>query len=71
MKAAGRCHDTAETRLDPDWLKTNLGMDLTDEQIDSLKEMDNPKNLDLLAQVGDTSAAHLVEERHLPQSFDL
>jgi len=71
MKAAGRCHDTAETRLDPDWLKTNLGMDLTDKQIESLKEMDNPRNLDLLAQVGDTAAAHLVEERHFPQSFDL
>ncbi|MEO0422967.1 MAG: patatin-like phospholipase family protein [Pseudomonadota bacterium] len=57
--------------LEKDWLKRELGMELSVKELDALGKMDKPENLDRLAEVGQAAAARLVESRHLPAVFDI
>jgi hypothetical protein len=58
-------------RFNADWMKENLQLDLTEEQVNGLLAMDNPKNVDLLAEVGRKAAAVQVQEQHFVKGFDI
>lgn len=60
-----------EAWLERDWLQDNLNLDYTDDELDSLLEMDKPENMDDLIKVGEALARNLVEEGHFPGSFDV
>lgn len=60
-----------EVWLEPEWLEETVGKKYTGKQLRALREMDNPENLDALAEVGREVAPRLMEESHLPASFDL
>ena len=59
-------------RYDPEleraWLKDRLGLDLRDDQVEGLRKMDDPTNLDALARLGEATAA-LVKEAHFAARF--
>ena len=61
-------------RYDPEleraWLKDRLGLDLRDAEVEGLRKMDDPKNLDALARVGEATAV-LVKEEHFAARFDI
>ncbi|MBT3025681.1 MAG: patatin-like phospholipase family protein [Candidatus Thiodiazotropha sp. (ex Ctena orbiculata)] len=57
--------------LDSDWLKDNLGLNCTKPDIDRLKKMDLPENMQALSKIGNTAAKLQIEETHFPPSFDL
>ena len=57
-----------DPQLDRDWLKDRLGLDLRDDQVESVRKMDDPKNLDQLARVGNATAK-LVKEEHFDARF--
>jgi patatin-like phospholipase/acyl hydrolase len=48
-----------------------IGLDYTDEQLDSISEMDNADNTDDLIQIGLASGKKFVNEQHFPSAFDL
>jgi hypothetical protein len=56
--------------LDRDWMATHTSLALGEQQLEALRSMDDPKGMDLLAEVG-KAAARRIEERHLPADFDL
>ena len=43
---------------------------VTDDQVESVRKMDDPKNLDQLARVGNATAK-LVKEEHFDARFDI
>lgn len=57
--------------FDRTWIKENLGLDLTQEEVNALPPMDNPQNVSVLADVGAKAAATQVKEEHFPAAFDL
>ncbi len=59
-----------DARLDRDWLKDRVGLDLAEHQVDALRRMDDPRNLGALAGVGE-AAARLVEDGHFDARFDI
>jgi hypothetical protein len=56
--------------LEKDWLATQ-GFNSTDDQIEQLRKMDAPGNMDLLATIGAKAALTQVRAEHLPATFDL
>lgn len=60
-----------EVWLEQEWLESELGLSFSPKKVLSLREMDDPKNLDTLAEIGQAAAPRLMEESHLPSSFDL
>lgn len=61
--------------LEPDWLREELGdrisLDkITAEKVDQLCKMDEPSNLDDLAEVGVAAAAKQVKPDHFPCAFN-
>ncbi len=58
-------------RFDPAWLKEKIGVEIDDKSVKSLTAMDQPKNIDLLANLGTTAAAVQMKESHLPKAFDI
>ncbi|MBI1881284.1 MAG: patatin-like phospholipase family protein [Chloroflexi bacterium] len=58
-------------RFDSVWLKDNLDVVMDAKEVGSLTAMDQPKNIDLLANLGTTAAAIQMEESHLPKAFDI
>jgi hypothetical protein len=57
--------------LEQAWLKTELGVDLDQAKIAQIREMDDPSNMDDLADLGRKAAAKQVKPEHLPAAFDL
>lgn len=57
--------------LQPDWLKDQLGLERSADEIERVARMDDPANLSGLADLGRRAAERLVEPEHLPAAFDL
>jgi hypothetical protein len=57
--------------LEQAWLKAELGVDLAPDKIEQIRKMDDPSNLDDLAELGRIAAARQVKPEHLPAAFDL
>jgi hypothetical protein len=57
--------------LEQDWLKSELGLELSPDKIQRISKMDDPSNLSDLAELGRLAAAKLVKPEHLPAAFDL
>ena len=57
--------------LEHDWLKSELGVDLTPDKIEQIRKMDDPSNMSDLAELGRLAAAKQVKPEHLPAGFDL
>jgi hypothetical protein len=57
--------------LELDWLKSELGLELTPDKIEQIRKMDDPSNLSDLAELGRLAAAKQVKPEHLPAAFDL
>ena len=57
--------------LEPDWLKATLGVDLAPDKIEQIRKMDDPSNLDDLAELGQLAAKTQIKPEHLPAAFDL
>jgi uncharacterized protein len=59
-----------DPQLDRDWLRDRVGMDLREDEIENLRKMDDPNNLDALARVGEASA-ELVKAEDFAAKFDI
>jgi uncharacterized protein len=57
--------------LEQDWLMKELEVDLQPDKIDQIRKMDDPSNMQELADLGRTAAAKQVQPGHLPAAFDL
>jgi hypothetical protein len=57
--------------LEQAWLKTELGVDLAADKLGQIRKMDDPSNMDDLADLGRKAAAKQVKPEHLPATFDL
>ncbi len=58
-------------RLDQDELRELAGKELSNKQIQSLREMDHAENRYLLAEIGEAAAAKRIEAAHFPAAFAL
>jgi hypothetical protein len=56
--------------LDGDWLRANVRPDYSDAEAAALREMDKPKNVPKLVEIGQ-GVARKVEENHFPPVFDI
>jgi uncharacterized protein len=57
--------------LEQDWLEAELEVDLAPDKIEQIRKMDDPANMEELADLGRTAAAKQVKPEHLPAAFDL
>ena len=57
--------------LEPYWLKTELGVDLSPDKIAQIRKMDDPSNIADLVDLGKRGASSQVKPEHLPAAFDL
>jgi hypothetical protein len=57
--------------LDPTWLQDALGRTYTPEVLGQIAQMDNPHNLQQLADLGQVAASAQVKSEHFPELFDL
>jgi uncharacterized protein len=57
--------------LEPDWLKTKFKIEQTADRLGKIAEMDNPGNMDELAEIGRIAAAKQVDPEHFPATFDV
>ena len=57
--------------LEHDWLKDTLGVDLPPEKIAEIRRMDDPSNMNDVADLGRRAAAKQILPGHLPAAFDL
>jgi len=60
-----------DVKFEGAWLKENLGLELSDDELQCIHEMDKPENLDCLMRVGQAAAGKLFSEDHFPQRFDV
>jgi uncharacterized protein len=58
-------------RFNQAWLKENIGVEVEEELVKGLTAMDNPKNLEELADLGASAAEVQMKESHFPKAFDL
>jgi hypothetical protein len=58
-------------RLERDWLRDRLGLDLAPREVEGLRTMDDPGNVDALARVGAAAARVQVRPEHFPAAFDV
>ena len=58
-------------RFDPVWLKREINLEMNQDETDSLFAMDQPKNVDKLANLGTTAGLAQVTEEHFPVNFDV
>ena len=59
-----------DPQLDREWLKDRVELDLRQDEVEVLRKMDDPTNLDALARVGEATA-ELVKKEHFDARFDL
>ena len=58
--------------LEQAWLKTRAWTSIsTTDKIEQIRKMDDPANMNELADLGRTAAAKQVKPEHLPAAFDL
>ena len=57
--------------LEQKWLKTELEIDFEPDKVAKMAQMDDPTNMDQLAEVGRLSAAKQVKPEHFPAAFDI
>jgi len=57
--------------LETAWLKTNIEIERGPDQLAKIAEMDNPKNMEELAEIGRLAAKKQVKPEHLPAGFDI
>ena len=57
--------------LEREFLRTELGLNLSPKQVSPLSEMDDPGNMALLKQIGDLVGEKKVEGKDFPEAFDL
>ena len=57
--------------LEQGWLKTDLGVDYTADQVAQIQKIDDPSNITQLSALGSKAAASQVKAEHLPAAFDL
>jgi hypothetical protein len=55
---------------DSGWLRNNLNIEMNDKDAASLFAMDNPKNVQMLSDLGTKAAAIQINEAHFPATFD-
>lgn len=58
-------------RFDINWIKENIGVELDDKLVKGLTAMDNPQNVEELADLGKAAAAKQMDESHFPKVFDV
>jgi hypothetical protein len=57
--------------LEQGWLKSDLGVEFTSDQVAQIQKIDDPSNMKALADLGSQAAAKQVKAEHLPAAFDL
>jgi hypothetical protein len=57
--------------LEQAWLKSEIGVDLDADKLEQIRKMDDPSNMNDLADFGRKAAARQVKPEHLPAAFDL
>jgi uncharacterized protein len=57
--------------LVPRWMKTELEIEQTLDKLGKIAEMDDPKNMDELAKIGQIAAAKQIKPEHFPACFDI
>jgi hypothetical protein len=58
-------------RFDRGWIKENIGVELDEKLVKGLTAMDNPQNVEELADLGAAAAAKQMDESHFPKVFDI
>jgi hypothetical protein len=58
-------------KLDRVWLKERLNLEIPEAEVEALRAMDNPGNVDALARVGAAAAKVQVSPGHFPVGFDI
>jgi hypothetical protein len=57
--------------LEQDWLRTKVAIEQGPDQLAKIAEMDNPKNMEELADIGRIAAKKQVKAEHFPGAFDI
>jgi hypothetical protein len=57
--------------LESGWLKTTVEIERTPDSLAKIAEMDDPKNMDELAEIGRLAAEKQVKPEHFPSAFDV
>jgi len=57
--------------LEPAWLKTEVSIERTPDKLEKIAEMDDPANMDELADIGKDAAKLQVKPEHFPTGFDV
>jgi hypothetical protein len=57
--------------LEPGWMKTEVDIEQTPDELAKIAEMDNPANMDELARIGEVAAKKQVKPEHFPAAFDI
>ncbi|UGY19612.1 patatin-like phospholipase family protein [Bradyrhizobium septentrionale] len=57
--------------LETDWLKKTIAIDRTPDALVKIAAMDNPNNMDELAEIGRLAAIRQVKPDHFPPAFDI
>ena len=57
--------------LEGDWLKTKVKIVKNADELEQIAQMDNPDNMDALAEIGAAAAREQIKPEHFPASFDL
>ena len=57
--------------LESGWLKTTVAIERTPDSLAKIAEMDDPKNMDELAEIGRLAAGKQVQPEHFPAAFDV
>jgi hypothetical protein len=56
--------------LDPVWMKTEVGIELTPDKLERISKMDDPSSMVELAEIGRIAAAKQIKSEHFPAIFD-
>jgi hypothetical protein len=57
--------------LEPTWLGTEVKIEWSADRLAKIAEMDDPSNMDDLAELGRLAAAIQIKPEHFPQVFDV
>ena len=57
--------------LEPGWMKTEVAIDQAAANLAKIAEMDDPANMDELAEIGRIAAAKQVKPEHFHANFDI
>ncbi|MGB7086957.1 MAG: patatin-like phospholipase family protein [Phormidesmis sp.] len=60
-----------DVALEGQWLQQHLGLELTDARVKTLWEMDDPKTMNLLSDIGTLAAEKLLKDAHFLSAFDI